>query len=163
MIYWSIIVIKIFIWGGKSSVLWLEKNNSTICDHKTDLPPQRTNFNTVVPILMFFFTFSLFKMYYFAPIASAFSDIKPYISQLEVTFPNNVTFATLYLKIYCHKFLTISNKTSCYIHKCIRISYNVSEVASKIIKIADCDRTIKASGSPAISPQLRLSLCVIYS
>ena len=30
-------------------------------------------------------------------------------------------FPTVYYRIYCHKFLTLSNQTSCYKRKCIRI------------------------------------------
>ena len=40
-------------------------------------------------------------MYYFASIASALSNVKPYFSQSEVTFHNDVGFVTIYGRIYC--------------------------------------------------------------
>ena len=59
--------------------------------------------NTVILILMHFFAFLYFKVYYFAHTASAASNVKPDVSQSI----NN---------------LMLSNQTSRYIRKCIRIS-----------------------------------------
>ena len=81
----------------------------TICNHKTDdLPPQMIILNTLIPILMNFFTFSPFKMYYFEPIATDFSSVEPDISQSETTFHIGVRFATVYRGIYCRKFFTLT-------------------------------------------------------
>ena len=46
----GITVLKIVIWGGKSSVLWSEIANK-ISNHKTDnLPPQNDNFEDSYPL-----------------------------------------------------------------------------------------------------------------
>ena len=55
----GIIIFKIFIWGGVSSVLWSEITfdgsadalpSNKIYDHKTnDIPPQMKILNTVIP------------------------------------------------------------------------------------------------------------------
>lgn len=75
-------VLKIVIWGGKSSVLWSEISVkgavNAVCDNKTDdLSPQMTILITFIPNLMHFLTFSSLKVYYFAPKAVAFSNVKP--------------------------------------------------------------------------------------
>lgn len=93
---------------------------------KRILGPQIPNdiFNTVIPILMICITLLSFKLYYFVPIASAFSNVKSEFRQLEVTFHNDVGFATVYRRIYCRKFSASSNQISLYttcISKCIRI------------------------------------------
>ena len=74
--------------------------------------PAALLFNTVSLILMHFFTFSHFKVFYFAPTASASSNVKPDVSQTEVTFHNDVGFATVYSWIYCRNFLALSNQMS---------------------------------------------------
>ena len=67
---------------------------------KTDnLPRQMTIFNTVIPILVHFFTFLPFKVNYFAPSVSAFGIVKPNISQSQAAFHNDVGFATVYCRI----------------------------------------------------------------
>ena len=92
------------------------------CDHKTnDLPPLMTVLSTAIPILMLFFTFLPFQVYYFAPTASAYSSIKPDVRKLEATLHNDFEFETVYLAIYCRKFMTLSNQTWCYIPKRIRV------------------------------------------
>ena len=67
-----------------------------------------TIFNTVIPILMHFFHIFTFQM------ASAFSSVKPDVSQSEVSFYNDVRFATVYRWIYYCKFLMVSNQASHY-------------------------------------------------
>ena len=74
---------KFVIWGGKSAVLRSEisfygdasaEPLNVICDRKTaDLPPQMTNLNAVIPILMHLFIFSVEKMYYLHKATSAVS------------------------------------------------------------------------------------------
>ena len=90
-------------------VLWLEilyydnapaEPYSSICNHKTNnLPPQMTIFDTVIPILMHFLTFSLFKEFCYGPIASAFSNIKLNSSQSEAMFYNDIGYVTVYRRI----------------------------------------------------------------
>ena len=96
---------------------------NVICDHKTaDLPPQMTNLNAVIPILMHLFIFfSVEKMYYLHKATSAVSCIKPKASQWEATLRDDVRFPTVYRKIYRREFLPLSNHMLCYIRKCIRI------------------------------------------
>ena len=78
--------------------------------------------NTVIFSLKHFFTFPFFEMYFFAPIVSAFGNVNPDINQSKATFHNDVGFATVYRRIYCRIFLTLSTQTSRYIRKCrIRI------------------------------------------
>lgn len=109
-----------------------KRSLNAIGDHKADeLPPQLTLFNTVIPIPMHFF--SHFKGYYVASIASACSNVKPYTSQSEATFHNDVCFATVYCRIYCRKFLTLSNQTSHYIRRCIRISNIILRWSDKVL------------------------------
>ena len=62
-------------------------------------------------------------MYYFASIASASSNVKPDVSQSKATFNNNVGLATVYCRIYCRIFVTLSNQTPRYIRKWIRILF----------------------------------------
>ena len=55
---------------------WQRKCKTQIAAIKpTIYLPKRAIFNTVIPTLMPFFTFSSFKVYYFAPITSAFSSV----------------------------------------------------------------------------------------
>ena len=69
------------------------------------------------------------KMYFIAPFRpAAASCIKPLASciyslanQWKATLRNDVGFPTVYYRIYCRKFMTLSNQTSCCFCKCIRI------------------------------------------
>lgn len=89
------------------SASMLPYNN--ISDHNTeDSSPQITIFILFAP---FKCTFLHLKVYYFAPFVSAFSDVKPDISKSEKTFHNDVRFVTVYQRLYCHKFSTLSNQT----------------------------------------------------
>ena len=54
-----------------------------------------TILNTVILILMHFFTCSPFKVYYFAIMLSS-SNVKPDVCQLEATLHNDVGFAAVY-------------------------------------------------------------------
>ena len=64
------------------------------------------------------------KTQYFAPNWSFVNNVK----QLRQPITSDVTYdvgaPTIYRRIYWHKFLTLSNQTSCYIRKCIRIKCN---------------------------------------
>ena len=103
------------IWGGKSAVLWSKLSLygdappepwNVICDRKTaDLPPQITNLNAVIPILMhFFILFSVEKMNYLHKATSAVSCVKPNECQWEATLRDDVGFQTVYCRIHCRKF-----------------------------------------------------------
>ena len=69
---------------------------------------------------MHLFIFSVEKMYCLHKTTSAVSCIKPNASQ-EAMLRDDVGFATVYRRIYCRKFLTLSNQTSRYIRECIRM------------------------------------------
>ena len=56
------------------------------------------------------------KVYYFAPIASAFSNGKPDFSQSEAIFGNDAGFATVYHRIYWHKFLLFQDVAFYQVH-----------------------------------------------
>ena len=53
------------------------------------------------------------------PLASCIYSL---VNQLKATLRNDVGFPTVYCRIYCRKFMTLSNQTSRCICKCIRIS-----------------------------------------
>ena len=69
-------------------------------------------------------------MYFVAPIRPAAvscikrlaSCIYSLVNQWKTTLRNDVGFPTVYRRIYCRKFMTLSNQTSRCICKCIRIS-----------------------------------------
>ena len=86
----------------------------------------------VISILMHYQHFPFkktLKMYFVALIRpAAASFIKPLacciyslVNQWKATLRNDVGFPTLYRRIYCRKFMTLSNQTSRCICKCIRI------------------------------------------
>ena len=56
------------------------------------------------------------------PLAFCF---KPLVIQWKGTLHNDVEFATVYCRINCNKFMTLSNRTSRYICKCIRMAFSV--------------------------------------
>ena len=63
-----------------------------------------------------------FKMHYCLPNTKGFSNIKPDVSQWQATLHYyDISFLTVYHRIYCRKFLMSSNQTSGYNRKCIRI------------------------------------------
>ena len=88
--------------------------------------------NMVIPILMHYKHFPFkktVKMYFVVPIRQATAScIKPLasciyslVNQWKATLRNDVGFPTVYRRIYCRKFMTLSNQTSRCICKCIRI------------------------------------------
>ena len=97
-----------------------------------DIPPQMKILNMVIPILMHYQHFPFKKtrkMYSVALIhPAAASCIKPLasciyslVNQWKASLRNDVGFPTVYCRIYCRKFMTLSNQTMCCICKCIRI------------------------------------------
>ena len=97
-----------------------------------EIPPQMKILNMVIPILMHYQHFPFKKnseMYFVALIRpAAASCIKPLasciyslVNQWKATLRNDFGFPTVYRRIYCRKFMTLSNQTSRCIFKCIRI------------------------------------------
>ena len=91
-----------------------------------DIPPQMKKKNEYsYPHSNVLFNFYTSKTPYFVQTVSVVSDVNHYVDQslatLLLTSENDVGFPTVYRRIYCRKFLTLSNQTSRYIHKCIRI------------------------------------------
>ena len=78
-----------------------------------DIPPQMKILNIVIPILMHFCSFvecwKPHKAAHHPTRRDVINDVK--------------LFPPVYRRIYCRKFLTLSNQTSCYKIKCIRIQY----------------------------------------
>ena len=79
-----------------------------------DIPPKMKIMNMVIPILMHFWSFvsnwsftSLHKTAHQPTKSDVITDVK--------------LFLTVYRRIYCHKFLMLSNQMTCYKIKCIRI------------------------------------------
>ena len=79
-----------------------------------DIPPQMKILNMVIPILMHFCTFDSNR--------SVESRIKPHVIQKCDVINDVKLFPAVYRRIYCRKFLTLSNQTSRYISKCIRMN-----------------------------------------
>ena len=82
-----------------------------------EISPQMKILNMVIPILMRFY--SLVSNW------SVASNIKPHKGirhKMKHDVINDVKlFPTVYRSIYCRKFLTLSNQTTRYKSKCIRI------------------------------------------
>ena len=87
-----------------------------------EIPPQMKNLNMVIPILMRFY--SLVSNW---SVASSIKPPKGVRNQMKRDVINDVKlFPTVYRRIYCRKFSTLSNQTSRYKCKCIRMeSYQV--------------------------------------
>ena len=68
---------------------------------------------------MHLFTFSPLKLHNLAHQEHAASNVKLDISQWKATLRDDFRFPTVYRRIYCRKFLTLSIQMSRYIHKCI--------------------------------------------
>ena len=82
-----------------------------------------TNWNAVIPILMHLFIFFCWKMYYLHKATSAVSCVKPNAGHEKRRYNyDDVGFPKVYRRIYRRKFLTLSDETSRYICKCIRMS-----------------------------------------
>ena len=88
----------------------------------------RSNF---VSFVMRWLIFPL-KLRYFSPKASTTNNVKPDVSQWKAPLYNDVRFPTVNHRIYCRKVLMLSNQTSVYIHKCIRIRGNFLCVSKNI-------------------------------
>ena len=95
-----------------------------------NIPPQMKILNMIIPILMHYQHFPFkktVKMYFVALILpAAASCIYSLVNQWKVALHNDVGFPTVYHRIYCPNFMTLSNQTSRCIYKCIRIIFNSS-------------------------------------
>ena len=102
-----------------------------------DIPPQMKILNMVIPILMHYQHFpfkNTVKMYFVTLICpAAASCIKPLasciyslVNQWKATLRNYFGFPTVYRRIYCRKFMMLSNQTSRCIFKCIRMLHFLS-------------------------------------
>ena len=79
-----------------------------------DIPPQMKILNMIIPTVMHFCSFVL--------IWSVASPIKPQVIKTKCDVIDDVKlFPTVYQRIYCRKLLTLSNQTSRYKIKCIRM------------------------------------------
>ena len=81
------------------------------------------NFEYGYPHSYVLFNFYTWKTLYFVQNVSFVSDVNHYVDQSLATLLLTFGFLIVYRRIYCRKFLTLSNQTSCYIHKCIRIKF----------------------------------------
>ena len=79
------------------------------------IPPQMNILNMVIPILMHFCSFVSNR--------SVESRIKPHVIHRNVVINDVKMFPAVYRRIYSRKFLTLSNQTSLYKSKCIRIYF----------------------------------------
>ena len=84
-----------------------------------DIPPQIKILNMVIPILMHFYSI--------VSNLSVASGIKPHKGvhhPIKCDIINDIKlFLTVYCRINCPKFVTLSNQTSCYKSKCIRFDF----------------------------------------
>ena len=79
-----------------------------------DIPPQIKILNIVIP-----HSNALLKLEHCEPHKAARHPTKGNVIDDVKLFP------TVYCRIYCHKFLTLSNQTSRYKRKCIRFLFNL--------------------------------------
>ena len=70
---------------------------------------------------MHVFSIYLPKAQYFAPNVSFVSNVKPLNQPITSNVTYDVGAPAVYSRLYWCKFLTLSNQTSRYIHKCIRM------------------------------------------
>ena len=82
--------------------------------------------NMVIPILMHFFNIYSSNAQYFAPNWSLVNNVKQLRQPITSDVTDDVGAPAVYRRIYRRKFLTLSNQTSRYIRKCIRIDNNTS-------------------------------------
>ena len=81
-----------------------------------DIPPKMKILNMIIPILMYFCSLSSNW--------SVTSRIKPHVIQRKCDVISDVKlFPTVYRRIYCRKVLTLSNQSSRYKLKCIRMTF----------------------------------------
>ena len=89
-----------------------------------DIPPQMKILNMVIPILMHLLQFEL-----------KLERCKPYKATRHPTKCDVINdiklFPTVYRRIYCRKFLTLSNHTSHYKLMCIRIGNTTIQIAGQ--------------------------------
>ena len=90
-----------------------------------DIPPQIKILNTVIPILISFY--SLISNW---SVANRIKPQKAPCQQTKCDVINEVKlFSTVYHRIYCRKFLMLSNQTSRCKSNCIRISFYIALIA----------------------------------
>ena len=92
-----------------------------------DVLPQIKILNMIIPILMHICCSFILNW----SIASRIKPHKGVHHQIKGDMINDVKlFQTVYRRIYCRKFLMLSNQTSCYKSKCIRMggSANLSVI-----------------------------------
>ena len=94
-----------------------------ISEHiSNDIRPRMKILNMVIPILMHYYNFPFkktAKMYFIAPFRPAAASCKKPLAsciyslanQWKATLSNVVGFPTVYHRIYCCKFMTLSNQT----------------------------------------------------
>ena len=91
--------------------------------------------NMAIPILMFYYHFSFkktLKMHFVAPTSNGY-QLNKNARQLHIltcqpmkaTLRNDVEFAIVSHRIYCRKFMTLSNQTSCALYTFSYIVYEV--------------------------------------
>ena len=112
------------------------RRHSVISDRiSDDIPSQMKILNMVIPILLHFCNFvSNWKPNNAAPYPTkcdAINDVK--------------MFPTVYRRICSHKFLTLSNQTSCYKSKCIRIHFAYPPLDGYHQKVSEYDQKIPQS------------------
>ena len=101
-----------------------------------DIPPQMKILNMVIHILLHYQKLPFkktVKLYFVALIRPAAAScikslascIYSLVNQWKATLRNGVGFPTVYHRIYCRKFMTLSNQTSRCICKCIRMYFYV--------------------------------------
>ena len=119
----GITVFKIFIWGGissdiRSDVLRLRLRVSVKLNFRPYIrryTSPNENFEYSYPLTMLRLRTAAASC--IKPLASCIYSL---VNQCKATIRNDVEFPTVYGRIYCRKFLTLSNQTSRYKLKCIR-------------------------------------------
>ena len=86
-----------------------------------DIPPQMKIFNMLIPILMCFY--NLVSNWSFASCIKLHKGVRHPTKNDVINDVKLFSTVHVYRRIYCRKFLTLSNQTSRYKSKCIRISY----------------------------------------
>ena len=87
-----------------------------------DIPPQMKNLNIVIPILMYFLTINIEKMHcFFSAKRERHQRRKTRRYPITSDVAHDVGFPTVYRRINRRKVLMLSNQTSRYIFKCIRM------------------------------------------
>ena len=79
------------------------------------------NLNMVIPILMHFLTFTHWNQLFSAKNIGCVNDVYSLHWPITSAVAHDVGLPTVYHRIYCRKFPTLSNQTSRYILRCIRM------------------------------------------